>query len=158
VDDGQVCTLVTGWHERAQREDDHVATFVFLWFCFNAWLAFESGEDTDRAMINWLSGRRGQTSQLRRAYEIAMRSEVFVGHVEALAGQSPIVTNGHRPREARISSLEDFTGIVRGVYQVRCNLFHGSKRIGDSRDETLLRTCAQILEHWVGHLIAGWQS
>jgi hypothetical protein len=130
---------------------------VFLWFCFNAWLAYESEEDTDRAMIDWLTGRPAQTSQLRAAYDSAMRSEVFVGYMQALADQSPIVSNGRRPREVRIHSLEDVTGIVNGVYQVRCNLFHGSKRAGDSRDETLVRTCARILEQWVGHLMAGWQ-
>ena len=157
MDEREVCSLVDGWHARARREDDHVTSFVFLWFCFNAWLACESGEDIDRAMIDWLISRQAQTSQLRAAYDSAMRSEVFVGYVRALADQSPIVSNGRRPREVRIYSLEDFAGIVNGVYQVRCNLFHGSKRAGDSRDETLIRTCARILEQWVEHLIAGWQ-
>ena len=70
---------------------------------------------------------------------------------------SPVVSNGRRLREVRIDSLEDFAGIVNGVYQVRCNLFRGTKRVGNSRDETLVRTCAGILEQWVGQLIAGWQ-
>jgi hypothetical protein len=157
MDERQVCSLVYGWYTRARREDDHVTSFVFLWFCFNAWLACESGEDTDWAMINWLTGRRAQTSQLRAAYDSAMQSEVFVDSVRALADQSPIVSNGRRPREVRIHSLEDFADIVNGVYLVRCNLFHGSKRAGDSRDETLIGACARILEQWVGYLVAGWQ-
>jgi hypothetical protein len=157
MDEHDVRSLVKGWHTRARREGDHVSIFVFLWFCFNAWLAYESEEDTDRAMIDWLTGGRAEASQVRAAYYSAMRSEVFVGYVRALADKSPVVSNGRRRREVRIDSLEDFAGIVNGVYQVRCNLFHGTKRVGNSRDETLIRTCAGILEQWVGQLITDWQ-
>jgi hypothetical protein len=153
----EVRSLVNGWYARARREDDHVTSFVFLWFCFNAWLACESEEDTDRAMIDWLTDGKAGASRLRAAYSSATQSEACVSSVRALADQGPVVSNGRRPRTVRIQSPEDFVGIVNGIYQVRCNLFHGSKRAGNSRDETLVRTCARILEHWVGHLIGGWQ-
>lgn len=68
MDEPEVRSLVNGWYARARREDDHVTSFVFLWFCFNAWLACESEEDTDRAMIDWLTDRKAGTSRLQAAY------------------------------------------------------------------------------------------
>jgi hypothetical protein len=72
MDGHDVRSLVKGWHTRARREGDHVSIFVFLWFCFNAWLAYESQEDTDRAMIDWLTGGQAEASQVRVAYHSAM--------------------------------------------------------------------------------------
>lgn len=99
--------LVRGWHQRARRETDFTSKFVFLWFCFNAWLAHESNEDTDREMIQWLTGAPATTSQLRAAFDLASRSDVFVGYLRALAALSPITSTGRRHREVRIDSLED---------------------------------------------------
>ena len=48
MDENKVRNLVKGWHQRSRAEGDPTSKFVFLWFCFNAWLAFESEEDTDR--------------------------------------------------------------------------------------------------------------
>jgi hypothetical protein len=35
-------------------ERDSVSRFVFLWFCFNAWLGYESDQDVDAEMLRWL--------------------------------------------------------------------------------------------------------
>lgn len=64
----EVRSLVKGWHQRARRERDPTSRFVFLWFCFNAWLAYESEEDTDREMLNWLVESRAAESQLRASF------------------------------------------------------------------------------------------
>lgn len=66
----EVRSLVKGWHQRARLEADLISKSVFLWFCFNAWLAFESEEDADREMIRWLTGPRAAASQLRASFAI----------------------------------------------------------------------------------------
>lgn len=153
----EVRSLVKGWHQRARREADLISKFVFLWFCFNAWLAYESEEDTDREMIKWLASPRASVSQLRASFDLASRSDVFVGYLNALADLGPITSTGRRRREVRIDSPSNFEGIVEGLYQVRCNLFHGGKRASDLRDEKLVMVCARILEKWVGNLVARWR-
>lgn len=70
---------------------------------------------------------------------------------------SPITSTGRRRREVSVDSPEDFGGIVEGVYQVRCNLFHGGKRASDLRDKKLVTVCARVLEKWVGNLVGGWR-
>jgi hypothetical protein len=153
----EVRSLVKGWHQRARREADLISKFVFLWFCFNASLAFESEEDTDREMLIWLTGPRAAASQLRATFDLAMSSDVFVGYLRTLVNLSPITSTGRRRREVRIDSPKDFGGIVKGIYQVRCNLFHGGKRASDLRDQKLVMTCARDLEKWVGNLVASWR-
>lgn len=153
----EVRNLVEGWHQRARREADHISKFVFLWFCFNAWLAYESGEDTDREMINWLVRPQAATSRLRAGFDVASRSDVFVGCLKTLADLSPITSTGHRRREVRTVSPDDFASIVEGVYRVRCNLFHGGKQASDLRDEKLVTVCARILEKWVSSLVMSWR-
>ena len=156
MEENDVRRLVNGWHMRARQEDEHVTRFVFLWFCFNAWLTYESNKDTDAAMIRWLARQRAEVSQLRAAFALSMQSRNFVSYVQRLADLSPVTSNGSTPREFRINSLEDFSNIIWCIYQVRCNLFHGTKRPEDSRDQELVRTCARILEAWVGCLVSGW--
>lgn len=86
-----------------------------------------------------------------------MKSDVFVGYLKTLVNLSPIIGTSRRRREVRIDSPKDFGGIVDGVYQVRCNLFHGGKRASDLRDQQLVMACARILEKWVGNLVASWR-
>jgi hypothetical protein len=151
MDDKQVRDLIKGWYVRARREDA-TSKFVFLWFCFNAWLAHESEVDTDTAMIHWL--KRTPDSRLGRSFRTATGSSVFAGYLQALTKLSPILSTGRRYKEVTISSPNDFPALVQGIYQVRCNLFHGGKRANDVRDQKLVKVCALILEKWVGNLLA----
>jgi hypothetical protein len=48
--------------------------------------------------------------------------------------------------------------LVDGIYQVRCNLFHGGKRANDVRDRKLVTICGRILEKWVGNLVAALRT
>jgi hypothetical protein len=157
MDENKARSLVDGWHARALHEDEDITRFVFLWFCFNAWLAHESNEDSDGAMIRWLARQRVEVSQLRASFALAMRSRDLVSHVQELKDLSPVSSNGRTRRQFRINSQEDFPNIIWCIYQVRCNLFHGTKRAEDSRDQELIKICAKILETWVACLVSGWR-
>ena len=155
MDERHISDLVKGWREKARNERDHVSKFVFLWFCFNATLAFESNEDTDRSMVNWLKGY--PPSRLTEAFETARRSEVFTRNLAALADYSPITDPRGKRDPVVITGVEDFANLVEGIYRVRCNLFHGAKSSRDVRDDKLLRVCAAILDKWVGNLVTMWR-
>jgi hypothetical protein len=152
MDETEVRSLIKVWYRRA-RSEQPISKFVFLWFCFNAWLVFESGEDRDRRMLDWL--KNSEASRLRAPFELASGSEVFRGYLDTLAKMSPIESTGRRKRAVRIESPNDFAGLVEGIYLVRCNLFHGGKRPDDARDQKLVMTCGRILERWIGNLLAG---
>jgi hypothetical protein len=156
MDEQRIQALVKSWHARSTREGDPVSKFVFLWFCFNARLSYESGEDRDRDMLEWLKTASPGSSQLRRSYDQAMASDVFRRDLQTLVSSSPIHgTRRHNPQVVRIRDIEDFPNIVEGVYQVRCNLFHGGKRADDLRDQKLVKVSAAILRKWVGNVVQG---
>ncbi len=131
---------------------------VFLWFCFNATLAFESAEDIDREMIDWLKGPEASRSRLRSSFEASNSpTSLFSGYLKTLMELTPIASTGRRRRrDVEITSVDDFENIVEAIYRVRCNLFHGGKRPDDPRDQKLIKVCGQILEKWVGNLATGW--
>ncbi len=108
-------------------------------------------------MITWLTGRSSKGSRLRSSFEKASSSEVFRGYLCTLAAMSPIASTGRRRRAVSISSADDFDGLVRAIYQVRCNLFHGGKDPKNVRDDKLVRASARILEKWVGNILASWK-
>ncbi len=157
MDEAQVRDLVKGWYyKRAKSESDLTSKFVFLWFCFNAALAFESDLDRDHEMLKWLKASDPSDSLLHRAYDKAMGSSSFQNNVEALAKLCPIVSMRYPSKRADIQSPDDFPNIVEAIYLVRCNLFHGSKSPSDVRDQKLIKGCAKILEKWVGNLLHLW--
>jgi hypothetical protein len=102
-------------------------------------------------MIRWL--KRTPDSRLGRSFRTATGSSVFSGYLQALTQLSPITSTGRIYKEVDISSPTDFPALVQGIYQVRCNLFHGGKRANDVRDQKLVMVCARILEKWVGNLL-----
>jgi hypothetical protein len=136
VDERYVRDIVKAWHQRARTEGDLTSKLVFLWFRFNACLAFESEEDFDAEMIRWLAGPSSVGSRLTLSFT-AQQSRVFRRHLQTLADMSPVLGTGRRRRTVQIGSGDDFQGIVRGIYQVRCILFHGGKRPHHTRDDKL---------------------
>jgi len=156
MNEPEIRRLVVEWHQRSRRERDPTSKFVFLWFCFNAWLAFESERDTDREMIDWLKGPDALKSRTRASFVEATASSTFQDHLNALAALSPIEGSGRRRKTpVLIASGDDFGAVVEGIYRIRCNLFHGGTSLGDVRDQKSVIVASRILEKWVGNLVAG---
>jgi len=45
MEEREIRNLVKVWYHKAKRERDIFSKFVFLWFCFNAWLAYRTGKN-----------------------------------------------------------------------------------------------------------------
>lgn len=80
-----------------------------------------------------------------------------MGDGQPRRGSARLQALGAAKGSFQIDSSEDFSGIVRGLYQIRCNLFHGGKRPGDVRDQKLVKTASLILEKWVGNFVGSWR-
>lgn len=159
MEEVDVRNLIKGWYQRSRQERDAISKFVFLWFCFNAALAYESAEDSDRDMLDWLEGPGSTASRLRASFNASnAATSLFPGYVKTLMALSPIASSGRRRRrDVTITSLDDFENIVEAIYRVRCNLFHGGKSPHNLRDRKLVTVCGRILEKWIGNLVAGWR-
>lgn len=159
MEENNVKELIRVWFHKAQVETDIFSKFVFLWFCFNAWLAFKSNRETDGNMINWL--KRNRSSDLYIAYQSIIDSEADSTPIEELVNLSPIygeVSHQRLARRAdiRINDKNDFDNLIEAIYRIRCNLFHGRKDADLRRDQELVQACGNILEAWMQTLTAFW--
>lgn len=150
----EIRRLVKGWYEKSRLEGDAVSKFVFLWICFNAVLTHESNKISDRGMIDWLKERGTNRSAIGAAFKEATASEVFQRNLRSLVALAPIEDPRGINRAIRINGPNDFSNIIEGIYRVRCNLFHGSKRADAVRDQKLIIVCSRLLSKWIGNTVA----
>lgn len=147
--------LIIAWYEKARRENDHYSKFVFLWICFNAWLDYRSGKDTDSEMIKWLVSQSAQNSDLVRQYENSKNNSEFIDSLKSLANMSPFNDTRGKP-PIIIADKNDFENIVWAIYRIRCNLFHGSSGAHEDRSLKEVFLSKNILNIWVGNVILEW--
>ncbi|MGV9170793.1 MAG: hypothetical protein ACOC38_12755 [Promethearchaeia archaeon] len=118
--------FVSEWYDRYELAD--FDKFIYLWISFNAYLSQRSGETSGRNMIEWF-----KENQKSRYLELLQKDEKLRDAVDWFVGQG--VTNMKSGDYYKPENEKDFENIVEVIYQVRCNLFHGSK----SRDATIDR-------------------
>jgi hypothetical protein len=157
LDERGIQNLIEGWWNKARGEGDVFSKFVFLWFCFNAWLAYRSQKVTDSDMIAWLKRSSSDNSDLKKSYQMLTHSH-FKEVLKGLARLSPIRDPRPRGKKIEIKDVNDFPNIVDAIYQIRCNLFHGRKEANVDRDRNLVQLSGEILFYWVGSLINYWKQ
>lgn len=160
MDENQIKNLIRVWYEKSTHEQDPFSKFVFLWFCFNAWIAHCSSEDSDAGMMGELASRNALMSDVTTVYDTLMgaTSTVFRTHIQNLVKLSPIRDPRGIKQPTIIANEEDFANLMWGIYKIRCNLFHGGKNAGDPRDQQLVIVAGRILEKLVGGLIGQWRA
>ena len=139
---------ISWWLLKARRQRDHFIKFVLYWFCFNAWLTNLSKKDTDRGAINWF---KQNDSCLKSCTEGFWRSSKTQALLKNLKNLSPVYDDrpGHRGEEVELRDINDIGQVIEFIYQIRCNLFHGSKSPMDRRHSNLVELSSRILEKWM---------
>ncbi len=132
-----------------ERNDDFFSRFIMHWIAFN-WLYAECDEESERSNIRAFC--RYNAEKLRRfdafstdAINIFLEGPV----IDAKTGQHPY----HEKQYQRLKKDNSITDLFLTMYQVRCNLFHGSKSIHSERDISLVRASAEILEGYLKALL-----
>lgn len=155
MDEQKIKNLIREWYEKkALRETEPIFKFLCLWICFNAWLAYRSQKDRDCEMLDWL--KQETNSDLITVYENARRTKSFDNLLKSFVRMFPIHDSRGMRNSIKINDENDRGNIIKGIYQVRCNLFHGGKEANNFRDQQLVKVCADILEQWIGKLIDLW--
>lgn len=148
-------TLIKDWYNnRARNEQEPYFKLMCLWICFNAWLELESGKNSDRAMIEWLKSPDSNTSEIWSSYQAMLRTTVGEQNIKNLISSCPI--GGSRGRPINIADLYDSDNIIEAIYRIRCNLFHGGKAEGNTRDAKLVAYANNVLSKWIADLISKW--
>jgi hypothetical protein len=134
--------IVFTWFDRGGHERETFHGFICSWIAFNAALSARYAVRGDRAKVQHLAE---ELEPLWAAW-LARDAELRGAAIE-LADASPIFeepsVGGHRD-EVRVTP-DSATSVLLGVYAVRNNLFHGSKRFGDLRDHRLVKVADQLV-------------
>jgi len=149
--------------------------FVYRWMAFNGWMSAVTLGESDREMIDALAA----APRLVDAYDQLMAGDAaFAEAVTAFAAMWPVLNvksvraklgyaafnQHHRPALLALcaannvrqqpqgwvaGSVPSWEQLLRTVYQVRCNLFHGEKSPQSFRDYELVTGSDKILARFI---------
>ena len=149
--------------------------FIYRWMAFNGWMSAVTLGDTDREMIDAFVAE----PRLIGAYDQLMTDDaVFKEAVESFAALWPVLNvrsvraklgyaafhQNSRPALLALCAAENvkqqpaiwaagtipsWEQLLRTIYQVRCNLFHGEKSPQAVRDQKLVTASDKILGRFI---------
>lgn len=134
------------WVKKGDVEIDNFSRFICYWIAFNCWLYTNTNEVRDRKALEKLY----QNHNLYKNFRKIVKENRFL--LEKLLDVCP-VENSRNYRKKTIKNLEEFREVVDVLYQVRCNLFHGSKLDIDKRDCDVIKVSMPVLELIVKNLV-----
>jgi hypothetical protein len=149
MSDQQIKNLFKVWLKKSRRKSDHFSKFLFLWICFNAWIAYKSREDSGRDMINWLVRQNSQSSDLVECFEACKNKRTFVDILKIFAAKSPFKDSREKRPDINVKDENDFENIVNAIYRIRCNLFHGSSVAHENETQAVIALSTRILNEWI---------
>lgn len=157
-------------------------SFVTVWMAFNGWMAAVTGRERDAEMINALAADRrvnlefdlllANNPQFRRAVEefAAMWPVLNVRDVRAKLGFDAFYRHDRdallaacvaanvkqQPQGWSPDAVPGWEQLLRAIYQVRSNFFHGEKSPQNDRDGRLVRHCGRILRMFISDTECFW--
>lgn len=164
--------LVAELLENADRQRSAFMSFMNVWMAFNGWMASVTEGETDAAMLrNLVCERRlinaydelmANNRQFRRMIEdfAAMWPVLNVRDVRKKLGRDAFRRFDNRDELIAAGRAADvkqqpsvwaageeptWEQVLRTIYQVRCNLFHGEKSPQNVRDRRLILKSDRIL-------------
>jgi len=146
-----VKTLIGWWNLKGKSTTarEPFIKFFIYYICLDAWLTAESGKEKFEEKLQWFLNNDNCLKAVTKDFWESRAKRFLI----SLKNNSPIedVRPNHRGRyihlnDININNLEE---ILRFIYQIRCNFFHGQKSPKNSRDVTLITSSAGFLEEWI---------
>lgn len=137
--------LIISWRERANKCEDAYIKFIIYYMCLDAWLSEKAQSSSDTEKNKWLISN----------IDNSWLDDNSV-HLKSLARLNPVRDmrpDNSEPKSRDLTDIKDKDGVINYIYQIRCNLFHGSKQAGIERNDNLINYSYPILEEWVGKIL-----
>jgi hypothetical protein len=132
------------WNIRAKKEKDPWIRFVLYYMIFDAFITDGSNSGNDKKKLRWfLDNQNSLKDSLGGCW-----GTWLLPQVRGLKGMSPIYDM--RPGSSRFIQITDENNleqIFMSIYQIRCNLFHGSKDMMNTRDADLVYFGGEFLRN-----------
>ena len=143
-----VKNLIEWWSMKGKQEQDPFLKFFMFYMCFDAWITSESGQDSDQGKLEWFFENDNCLKTQRMGF---WESPDTKGILTGLKNLCPIhdMRPNRRGEPRTIKDINNIEEVVRAVYQIRCNLFHGAKNPNDTRDDQLVSLAARLMEKWI---------
>ena len=130
-----MCRLAKEWINRAQNTEDVYDKFISAYIALN-FLYNEREERCERdRMVNYLLN---VADYLKIDPPAAQIIGEYLAH--PVINMTPRSSKKHQPQK-----VSDKRSLFEAIYQVRCNLFHGNKTLGDPRDRRLVAQGADVI-------------
>jgi len=150
----RIRTAVSSWLRRYDVQlqnsgDDEFTRFFISYMCLDAIMTDGSQEDADHCKLEWLIGKE---NVLKRAFSDGGFDKSSLIGLENL---SPVrdMRPGHSHKVVKLNPEPNFEEVMRFIYQIRCNFFHGGKSDQDDRDRSLVAHAGQFLMNWLRYVV-----
>lgn len=104
-----------------------------------------SQSDNDREKLDWLVNHE---NPLKTHWADSPHKAVPLNGLEKI-GRVEDMRPSHRGEYVYFNDVENFEQIMRFIYQIRCNLFHGGKSPVNTNDRRLVSLGAKLLAPWI---------
>ena len=132
--------IMDNWIEKSEHEIHIFNKYIALWIAFNAYYSSVTNGLSDGASIKILK----EQTELKDWY-IGIENSEEIANLLAI---TPI-TNMKYKTDIIIDKKENFAAIIDTLYQIRNNLFHGSKSDHVERDLLVVTVALPILKKMV---------
>ena len=154
------------WYEYGrEHNDDPIVKFMLHWVAFN-WLYSEYFYTRYARDEETQEGRIADTQKIKAFcnanYEILAEYDAFDRDEVEIFMKDAVhdVSTGRRKEglfkeltQARKNSRKQIECLFLTFYQVRCNLFHGSKSLIDERDINLVKAASVLLDGYLQEVL-----
>ena len=150
--------FIPEWIKRSNRQKvyvDDADRFMSLWVAFNGWMKSEYGERLlDRDLINKVV-REGEL--IITFEELKEKSLRFRKHLDSLSCYDVIDMREESNRNRFKQYNGSFESLIRVIYQIRCNLFHGRKSVDENKkDYKLIKLALHVLKPLFEKFLTGY--
>jgi hypothetical protein len=131
---------------------DPFIRFIAIWISFNAWYENNLPGEREWRQIEAISER----PDLVASHAALLSSPSLTSYRDAIETlRSNGVSDVRTGRLRAIDSPSDLKSVLRCVYQIRCNLFHGAKHREDDRDRQLSKSGFTIIAGLLSYTMEG---
>jgi hypothetical protein len=132
--------IFNNWTEKGDKETDVFSKFIYYWVAFNCWLFSKTNTMHDRVALNQIKLDEHLCSRYKI---IALKNTVLVTEFKKV---TPINNNRKKDKNSLIINHLNFGEVVEAIYEVRNNLFHGTKSDRKDRDILVLKSAVPVLK------------
>lgn len=146
--DRNIKNLIGWWKLKGETEDDPFIRFFFFYICFDAWITTLSGEEIDTKKIRWFLENDNCLKHSRMGFWNSTQTQSLLNNLKQY---SPVfdMRRNHKGQDTKLNDINNLEEVIKFIYQIRCNLFHGSKDPMNDRDKGLVELSGLLLKKWI---------